>query len=111
MSQRGRAGEGRFVVNVIRTDLGVIVAVADSELLGKRVESGDGAVLYVNKEFYGEREVGEDDVINAISAADMVVLTGRRAVELGVRLGLVAPGSEIVIGGVPHVQVFRSLVL
>jgi len=32
-------------------------------------------------------------------------------VELAARLGLVAPGSEIVVGGVPYVQIFKSLMM
>jgi hypothetical protein len=44
---------------------------------------------------------------NILAVADAELLN-KRAVGLGNRLGLVSPGSELVIGGIPYVQVFKS---
>lgn len=101
---------GKLAYRLIRSESTVMLAVADAELLNRRIESSDGVVLDVNEEFFGEKVGTEDDVVRLVGQADMIILVGRRAVDLGTRLGLVAPGSPIEVNGVPYVQVFRSLI-
>ncbi len=101
---------GRLAYRLIKGSTSTILAVADVELLNRRIEGGNGVILHINEEFYGERIGDENDVKMLIDAADMIVLVGPRAVGLGRELGLVAPGSEILIGGVPYVQVLRSFI-
>ncbi|ADL19693.1 hypothetical protein ASAC_1288 [Acidilobus saccharovorans 345-15] len=101
----------KLVYNIIRSESGTVLAVADAELLNRRFTREDGAVLEVNEEFFGDKVGDENDVLRHFDEADMIVLVGKRSVELAARLGLVAPGSEIVVGGVPYVQIFKSLML
>lgn len=98
----------KLAYNMIRTNSGNILAVADAELLNRRFTGQGGAVLDVNEEFFGDKVGDEEDVVRFIEEADIIVLVGKRSVGLGNRLGLVSPGSELVIGGVPYVQVFKS---
>jgi len=95
---------------VMRTEQGVMVAVADAELLNRRLRTSDGVVVEVSEDFFGEKVGEEEEVIRAMNEADMIILIGHRAVSLARSLGLVAPGSEIYIQGVPYVQVFKSLI-
>ncbi|MGC9209930.1 MAG: DUF424 domain-containing protein [Acidilobus sp.] len=101
----------KFAYNVIRTDQGVIVAVADAELLNRRLRASNGVIIEISEDFFGARIGEEPDVVRALSEADMAILVGRNAVSVARDLGLVAPGSEMLIEGVPYVQVFRSLML
>ncbi|MGC9071748.1 MAG: DUF424 domain-containing protein [Acidilobus sp.] len=101
----------RLAYNVIRSEQGVIVAVADAELLNRRLHASNGVVVEISEDFFGSRLGDEEDVIRALAEADMAILVGNNAVSVAKSLGLVAPGSEMLIEGVPYVQVFRSLVL
>ncbi len=99
----------RLAYNIIRTEEGVIVAVADADLLNRKLRASNGVVVEISEEFFGAMVGDEEEVTRALVEADMAVIIGTKAVSLAKELGLVAPGSEIEIEGVPYVQVFRSL--
>ena len=101
----------RLAYNVIRTEEGVIVAVADAELLNRKLTAGNGVTVEVSEDFFGGKIGDEEEVSRALAEADMAIIVGARAFSLAKELGLVAPGSEIYIGDVPYVQIFRSLII
>ncbi len=101
----------RLAYNLIRTEQGVIVAVADAELINRKLRADNGVTVEISEEFFGGRIGDEEEVARALVEADMAVIVGARAFSLARGLGLVAPGSEIYIEDVPYVQVFRSLIL
>lgn len=104
------AGSGVFVVRSIHTETGyTILSVVDEEVLG-RVERDEkrGIILNIDPRFYGGQRMGEADAIKAISSHDIVILAGKRAVELGVELGIVNPDSILEVNGLKYVQVMKS---
>lgn len=84
---------------------GEVVAVCDSELVDRTLRHGDVDVT-ISRGFYGDRQVSDEEVREALKGACNINLFGRRAVELAKELGLVDEACCLEIDGVPHVQVY-----
>ncbi len=80
-----------------------LVAVCDSELVGKIFRDGE-LKLEVKESFYGEEEFGEKEVAEALKKATIANITGEKAVNLAIKLGLVDKDRVLVISGCPHAQ-------
>jgi len=80
-----------------------LVAVCDSELVGKIFRDGE-LKLEVKESFYGEEEFGEKEVAEALKRATIANITGEKAVNLAIKLGLVDKDRVLVISGCPHAQ-------
>jgi len=82
-----------------------IVAVCDSDILGKRFEEGK-IQLEVNERFYGGKEMSDDKVLELLkekSQEDACFnFVGKRAVELGVKAGIINNERVIEIKKIPH---------
>ena len=84
---------------------GEVVAACDAELLGVTLMHGDAEVCIAGG-FYGTERATEEEVGRALSGATNANIIGRRVVALAVALGLVSEEDCIMIGGVPHAQIF-----
>jgi hypothetical protein len=80
-----------------------MIAVCDSDLLGKKICEGR-LVLDASKEFYGGDEVSSEAATDALKKATVANLVGKNAVRCGIEAGLVHDDAVICIGGVPHAQ-------
>ena len=85
---------------------GDVVAVCDRELLNMTITDGDLKVT-VSEYFYGTTPVDEAAVIEALSRGDNVNLIGERSVGVAVKLGLIARADCIMVGSVPHAQIYQ----
>ncbi|VVC04410.1 Uncharacterised protein [Candidatus Burarchaeum australiense] len=91
----------------------VIVALCDAELMGKVLKEGE-VTLDLKKygEFYKGEKVkagaaGEKSVAKALGEATSINAVGKKAVEAaGKALEFPQTGARL-IGGVPHVQVYK----
>jgi len=83
-----------------------VVAVCDRELINRRIRHGD-IEIHISETFYGTTPAGEDEVSKAIRDADNINIIGERAVAVAARLGLIDPSGCLMIGGIPHAQIFR----
>ncbi len=92
-----------FRLKVYRVRGEVLVAVCDSDIVGKTFREGD-LKIEVKESFYGEREVGEEEVIRALRMATIANITGRKAVELAIRIGVVDKENVLKIGECWHAQ-------
>ncbi len=92
-----------FRLKVYRVRGEVLVAVCDSDIVGKTFREGD-LKIEVKESFYGEREVGEEEVIRALKMATIANITGRKAVELAIRIGIVDRENVLKIGDCWHAQ-------
>lgn len=85
-----------------------IVAICDAELLGRKFEQGD-LQLEVKKEFYGGERKNEKQVIEIIeleSSEDALFnLVGAKAVDAGIKAGIISGEGIIKIQNVPHALV------
>ena len=86
-------------------DAGEVVAACDSELLNVTLMHGDVEVC-ITGGFYGTERVAEEEVRRALLGATNANIIGKRVVALAVALGLVRREDCIMIGDVPHAQIF-----
>lgn len=84
----------------------MIAAVCDRELINTKITDGE-LEIPITESFYGSRCATRDEVVAALSDANNANIMGERSVALAVELGFVARDSCIMIGSVPHAQVFR----
>ena len=87
-------------------ELGDVVAVCDYELLNTTLAHGKLNVT-VSEGFYGTTRVEEAVVAEALQKGDNINLMGERSVGVAVKLGLISRSDCIMIGSVPHAQIYR----
>ena len=93
-------------LKVHRTPEGEIVAICDQELLNATLVHR-AVEVHLSEEFYGNTPASEERVRAALSTATNANLFGRRTVEIAIACGAVNRGCVVLVGGVPHAQVFR----
>jgi hypothetical protein len=87
-------------------EMGDVIAVCDRELLNTTIRQGDLCVT-VTEAFYGNCPAGEDQVRDALKKAGSINLMGEHAVSLAIEMGIITRSGCIMIGSVPHAQVYR----
>lgn len=90
----------------------VIVAICDKELLGKTLVHGD-LHLRFDAEFFGGDEVDADNVdaiAERIADADSITAFGEKACKALQRIYPSVSDAVVRVGGIPHVQVFKTIV-
>jgi len=92
-----------FRLKIYRVRGEILVAVCDSELIGKTFREGD-LKIEVKESFYGDRDVGEEEVKRALRMATIANITGKRAVELAIKLGIIDKENVLKIGECWHAQ-------
>ena len=87
-------------------DIGDVVAVCDRELLNKTI-SHEKLSLTITEAFYGNTPATEDEVREALKHAGNINLIGERSVNLAIGMGLLTQSGCIMIGTVPHAQIYQ----
>lgn len=85
---------------------GDVVAVCDCELMNTTLCTGEVDVP-ITPAFYGTFQASENEVREALQKAENANLMGERAVAIAVELGLVSRDGCVMIGNIPHAQIFR----
>lgn len=80
-----------------------VVAVCDTDLLGKKFEEGD-LQLDLTSDFYKGEEMDEKEAGDLIRNADAVNLVGEESVKLGLNEGIIDEEHIIKIANIPHAQ-------
>ena len=88
------------------TDGKLVVAVCDTEILGKKFKEGK-LVLKLEESFYKGEEVCENDVKDALSLANIANIAGERSIACAVECGCIDPDTIIFIDGIPHAQMVQ----
>ena len=88
------------------TDGKLIVAVCDTDILGKKFKEGK-LVLKLEESFYKGEEVCENEVKEALSCANIANIAGKRSIACAVECGCVDPDTVIFIEGIPHAQMVQ----
>jgi len=92
-----------FRLKIYRVRGEVLVAVCDSDIVGKIFREGD-LKIEVKESFYGDKDVGEEEVKRALRMATIANITGRKAVELAIRMGIIDRENVLKIGECWHAQ-------
>ena len=80
-----------------------ILAVCDSDIIGKRYEEGE-LQLDLTSGFYRGEEMDEARIKGYFKVVHVVNLVGENAVELGIKEGLVDKDHIMKVDGIPHAQ-------
>ncbi|MBW2979925.1 DUF424 domain-containing protein [Candidatus Woesearchaeota archaeon] len=80
-----------------------LVAICDSELLGKKFEEGN-LQLDLASDFYKGEEKGAEEVKEIIKDAYIVNVVGGESVAFCIELEIIDKKHILRIGGVPHAQ-------
>ena len=82
-----------------------IIAVCDSELVGKKLEN-DKMQLEVSKEFYGGEEMSENRILKLLKEKVQedasFNFVGNDSIEIGIKAGIIDKERIIKIKNVPH---------
>ena len=98
---------GRMWVKVHHSRTGeVVVAICDEELLGRRIEVGEGFSIEVSRAFYGGVLVVKDELDRYIQQAGILNLLGEYTIACLEEKGLVSRKAVMRVGGIPHVQLY-----
>jgi hypothetical protein len=85
---------------------GDVVAVCDRELINTTI-SHEKITVTITDAFYGSSPATEADVRAALKNAGNINLMGERSVNLALDMGLVERSNCIMIGKIPHVQIYQ----
>jgi uncharacterized protein len=96
--------EKKVLIN-IHENYRKIVAICDSDIVGKRFEEGK-LQLDVNEKFYGGKEYEKKKALkilqNALDDDACFNFVGQNSIDLGIEAGLIKKENLIIIQGVPH---------
>jgi len=81
----------------------IILAVCDSELVGKKFVERE-LQLDLSSDFYKGREMEEEKILKLFKVVQIVNLVGEKCVKLGIKAGIVDKDRVIKIKGISHAQ-------
>jgi len=87
----------------------IVVAICDKELLGKQIKVKKNFKIEINKEFYGEREINEEEATSLMEKATIGNFFGEKIVSLAEKNGFITKENIILIKGIPHAQFVKLL--
>jgi uncharacterized protein len=93
-------------VNLKKSGRNVVLAMCDSEVLGKTLREGK-IVFHVKEEFYNGGRVTLEDALDMIENSTIVNMVGKNCVENAIAKGYVHPQAVLNIEGVPHAQIVK----
>ncbi len=84
----------------------ILVAACDAELVGTTIEH-QGRQLEVTASFYCDQKGSAEELARALMVCTMANLLGSRTVKAAVECGVVEEGCVLLLGDVPHAQVYK----
>lgn len=84
----------------------MLLAVCDSELLGRTLHDGK-IVFQIKNEFYKGRKASVDEAVGLINNSTIVNLVGKNCVDKAIVEGYVHPEAVLKIEGIPHAQIVK----
>ncbi|MBI2136754.1 DUF424 family protein [Candidatus Woesearchaeota archaeon] len=85
------------------SDNRVMLAICDSNLLGKKFENGK-LQLDLSSDFYRGKEMDEEKILSYIDRTYIINLVGEESIDFGIRHNLIEKNNVVVIKKIPHAQ-------
>lgn len=92
-----------MIVKVHQTDNGTLVAICDSELLGKKFEDGK-LQIDLTGDFFAGQEMDEDHAGDLLRNSYTFNLVGDKSIKLGLKEEVIGENDIKTIAGIPHAQ-------
>lgn len=96
-------GKGMIILKKHRTKSGLIVALCDDDIVGKKFSEND-AVLDLSSDFYKGEKKGDDEVLETCKNAYIINAVGNYAVSFLIKNDFVNEKNVIKVSGIPFVQ-------
>jgi hypothetical protein len=93
-------------VNLKKVGKNVLLAICDSEILGRTLREGK-IVFHIKEEFYNGGKVTVEEALDMIENSTIVNMVGKCCVEKAIKKGYVHPEAVLNIEGVPHAQIVK----
>lgn len=93
-------------VKINKTENRDIIAVCDSDLIGKKFSEND-LVLDITERFYKGKIMGEKEVIELLENAQNINLVGKDSINLALKSGIIEKENVIYIKKIPHAIIFE----
>lgn len=93
-------------INLRRCGKRVLLAMCDTDMLGKTLKEGK-IVFRIQEKFYKGSLVSLEEAVDLIQQSTIVNMVGRKIVKRAIKKGLVHPDAVIEIEGVPHAQIVK----
>jgi len=93
-------------VNLKKVGGNVLLAICDSEVLGRTLREGK-IVFKVKEEFYNGGRVTIEEGLDMVANSTIVNMVGKNCVEKAIARGYVHPAAVLNIEGVPHAQIVK----
>jgi hypothetical protein len=87
-------------------ELGDVVAVCDRELINTTI-SHDKITVTISEAFYGNTPATAEEVRDALQRSTNANLMGERTISLAISMGIITRAGCIMIGDVPHAQIYE----
>ena len=93
-------------VNIRKMGKNILLAICDSEMLGKTLRQGK-IVFHIKDEFYNGGKATVEEAVSMIENSTIVNIVGKNCVEKAISEGYVHPDAVLQIEGVPHAQIVK----
>ena len=93
-----------MIVKKHEADERVVLAICDSDLLGKKVENDD-CQLDLTSDFYKGEEKTKEEIVNLLDTANVLNVVGKESVGLLKELEIISDEGVKEIDGVPFAMV------
>ena len=93
-------------VNIRKMGKNILLAICDSEMLGKTLRQGK-IVFHIKDEFYNGGKATVEEAVSMIENSTIVNIVGKNCVEKAIYKGYVHPDAVLQIEGVPHAQILK----
>jgi len=94
-------------MNLKKIGNNVLLAICDTEILGKTLREGK-IVFNVKEEFYKGARVAIEEAVDMITNSTIVNMVGKNIVQKAIEKGYVHPEAVLNIEGVPHAQIVKT---
>jgi hypothetical protein len=95
-----------FCYNMIDAGSETILAIADSDIIGKVFEEGN-IQIDVRAEFFGNKTCKEAQAKRLIKSPTIINAVGKRIIKLLLDEGKIDKNMILVVNGVPHAQCIK----
>ena len=92
-----------ILVKIHKTQFRDVVAVCDSDLIGKKFEQDD-LQLNITERFYKGKPVDEDELVRILRDAEILNIVGKESISIALKAGVISKQNIITIAGIPHAQ-------
>ena len=95
-----------YILKIHESEKGLLVAICDSELLGKKFEEND-FVLDIDEDFFGGDITDEKTILDSLKLAHTINASGNKIVDFLLSKNIIENSQVKTIDGVKYVVILK----